>query len=230
MGIFGLLNYEDYLLRTIANSNYAKKSLTVLLIYLVTALARFHLSLVLCYIFSVDSVINLIIPVIINVILSLLSGTIYNYVSTHKNFYERTAQYLITNYSLENFKRWKRYFMLVIFVYILVALFLVTIDNNFILIVTLQTLANFVICDIIDNFTHFEALFFKHWNKPKVNKLIRDFSIVDDYKIDPDFSDPIKPQISRPINVLDIQDNDVYPIRPISPPVSPKPRTPPSLD
>lgn len=151
MGLFGLLNYEDYILRTMVKSNYARNTLTIFLIYIITAMIRFHLAIVICYIFTWDNYLDLIFPIAVTVCLSSTSNIMFKYVETHKPLCERGVDYLMENYSQVNLIRWKRFLLLIMSVYVLTALSFINIDNYFILITTLQTVCSFIISDILDN-------------------------------------------------------------------------------
>ena len=118
-----------------------------------TGIIRFHLSLVLCFFVNDSYFMDLIFPIIVNVVLSLGSGNLYQYISTHKQQYEILAEYFITNYTKENFIIWKRIALLIVFSYIMLAVAFVTIDNYMILLSTIQSLISFIICDLIEHRT-----------------------------------------------------------------------------
>lgn len=208
MLLFGLINYEDYIFKTIVTSNYARNALTILLMYLITGVIRFHLSVTLCWLFTMHNILDLTVPILINVILSLLSDALYQYVGTHKPSYEKFVDYLIANYSRDNMIKWKRYFLTGVFIYILIVLVLVNIDNTLLLVSTLQTAISFVICDILENREKAYVAIDYFFSRPKSRKLLKDFSIINDY------------QESLPGKEL------VSP-RSISPPIPTKPPTPP---
>lgn len=163
MGLFGLFDYEDYILNTLVQSNYARNSLIVLLMYTVTGLARFHLSIIICLIVNTGNtqsgtitgllgrLFDLVFPVIVTVLLALISDTLFRYVETHRPRYEMIVDYFMANYSRQNFFRWKRMFLLGICGYILVAIALVTIDNYFIFLSIMQTIAGFGACDMLEH-------------------------------------------------------------------------------
>lgn len=151
MGLFGLINYENYLLNSLVTSSYAKNGLMILITYVITGVVRFHLSTFLCMIFASGTWFDLVMPVLITVLLSLASDNMYRYVKTHKKSYERLVDYIITNYSMSNFIRWKRTVSIVIGIYVTLALYLVEINNYYILLTVVQTTVSFVICDLLEN-------------------------------------------------------------------------------
>jgi hypothetical protein len=197
MVLFGLLNYEDYIFRTIATSNYARNALTVLFMYLITGVIRFHLSALFCWVFTMDNILDLFIPIVINVVLALLSDTLYQYVGTHRSAYERLVDYLITYYSRDNMIKWRRYFLVGVFTYILIVLALIDINNTFMLVSTIQTAISFIICDLFENR---EKVYHKIDNflyRPKASKLLSDFAIIHNYPPGIDNDQPNSPLSDR---------------------------------
>lgn len=150
MGLFGLWNYEDYLIKLLVTSKFARNGLIVLLTYLMAALVRFHLSIILCVLFTFNNWFDLITPIIISVLVAMTSDVLYGYAETHHGRYEAWVNYFIKNYSFENFIRWKRMLLTGILVYILIGLYLVQIDNYYILLSIIQTTISFMICDFLE--------------------------------------------------------------------------------
>jgi len=158
MVFFGLINYENYLLETIIKSKYAKNVLLIMYLYLISAIIKFHIALVLCFYFEIRLynnimilLYNLISPILINILLSFLSTTIYGYVSTHKKYFEDHIDLIIMNYSKQNLILWKRKIMLCICIYIIFSTIIITIDNYLIFVSTIQTAISFIICDFLEN-------------------------------------------------------------------------------
>ena len=127
-------------------------------LYLVSAIIKFHIALVLCFYFEIRLynnlmilLFNLISPILINILLSFLSTTIYGYVSTHKKYFEDHIDLIIMNYSKQNLILWKRKVMLCICIYIIFSTLIITIDNYLIFVSTLQTAISFIICDFLEN-------------------------------------------------------------------------------
>ena len=187
MGLFGLLNYENYLLSLIVNSQFARNGLVILLLYLVTALVRFHLSIVLCIVLTLNNPFDVVSPVIISVLLSMASDTLFKYVETHRPFYETIVEYVITNYSEENFIRWKRMVLISICVYVLFILLTVQIDNYYLFVSIVQTIASFLICDFLEQkMPHAMYNYLMNWwNRPRTKqtgRMSRKRSIISDYR------------------------------------------------
>ena len=184
MGLFGLINYENHLLHGLVTSSYAKNGLMIILTYVITGLVRFHLSAILCVIFSGGNWFDNISPIIITVLLSLASDNIYRYVKTHKKSYERLVEYIITNYSMDNFILWKRYVLVVLAIYIMLALYLVEISNRFILITVIQTAISFGICDLLENNIP-QVYIWRILRKWKREPTMEEFAMVDGFYFPP---------------------------------------------
>lgn len=163
MVLFGLINYEDFLLKTIVKSNFSRNGLTVLLMYLITTIIRFHLSLLICSLFTLNTIdsgyyfnificiFNFMFPILIGVILSLSSNMIYLCVDFHRSSYEKIVDHIINNYNIINVMRWKRYMLVGFCIYVILAVTFVNINNQLIFISTLQAAISFIICDLIEN-------------------------------------------------------------------------------
>lgn len=151
MGFFGLLNYEDYILRALITSSYARSNLIIAVLYCITSIVRFHLGIIINTSLIRNNSLDLITPIITAVLLSMISDTLFKYVETHRPFYESVVDYFMQNYSKRNFVRWKRYCLFIICCYILITLLLVTITNQSIFIATVQTTIAFCICDFIEH-------------------------------------------------------------------------------
>lgn len=183
MGLFGLLNYEYYILNTIVKSSYARNGLIVLLIYLVTAVVRFHLAIIICIFFTWNNAFDLIFPVIVTVLLSMASNTLFKYVETHRPRYEELVDYFIANYSKENFIRWKRFLLVGICCYVLLAIALIQVDNYFIFLSTIQTAASFGFSDLLENkipHVWYNRLM-DWWHRPRVTQSSQKGDIIDNY-------------------------------------------------
>ena len=155
MRMFSLSTYEDYILNTVVKSSYAKNSLTLLLMCGMTTILKFHLSIVVSALLTFGNSFDLVLPIFVSVFISVISGTLFKYIETHKPTCELIVDYVINNYSKKNFLIWKRIIATVIFCYIMIPLSLVTINNSLIMISIIQTAISFTICDCMENGTFY---------------------------------------------------------------------------
>lgn len=180
--IFGLLNYEYYILNTVLKSTFARDGFVIAIIYIITTILRLHLAIVLCFIFTFNSLFDLIFPIIINVLLSMVSKTLFKYVEIHRSQFEILVNYLLKHYSRENLIRWKRVIFIGISCYILIAIAIVQIDNYSILVSTIQTIISFIICDFLEN--HVPLIWYTKlinwWNRPRIIPFIN-YYVIEDY-------------------------------------------------
>lgn len=180
---FGLLTYENILLTTLVKSNVARNGLIIAVMYLVTSIIRFHLSIFLSVIFSRGNFLDLITPIIISVFLSLYSENIYTYVATHREWYGEIVDHFMANYTLQRFMLWKRILMMIICGYVLLILTLIQIDNYFIFMSTVQTAISFIICDCLqqDLPRQWWRRLVNWFTKPKVIHQTSEYIVYDNY-------------------------------------------------
>ena len=184
MGLFGLLNYEDFILNTLVKSNYARNTLIILLMYVVTGLVRFHLSIILSTLIVWNNFFDMIFPIVVTVLLSMASDTLFKYVETHRPWHESVVDYFMKNYTRKNFVRWKRIFLGCICSYILLVVMFVEINNYYIFVVTTQTIISFGICDLLEqNMPHILYNRLMDWlSRPKIIKSRHENPIIDNYQ------------------------------------------------
>ena len=187
MGLFGLLNYEDYILKTVVTSNYAQQALTVSLMYTITTILRFHITLLLCWLCNWGFYSGLVLPIIISVGMSFMSTTVYEYVAGYRTTCEAIVRYFMTHYSERQLIVWKRWFLSFMVLYCALALCLITVDNTYLATALLQAVRSFVLCDAIEQG---QARLFvykvRYWitdvvEKPSVCIHEDNFSVIDDY-------------------------------------------------
>lgn len=186
MGLFSLWNYEDYLLHLFINSSFTRKGLVLLCTYLVTTVVRFHLSMALCILFyQANPTADFVIPIVISVLTSMTSDALFQYSSTHKPRYEAFVNYIITNYSAENFIRWKRIFLTSVLLYIFGILILFRIDNYNVSLGLIQTTISCIICDFLEQRlpqTYYNQLL-NWWHRPNVTKFQTELMLIDNYRV-----------------------------------------------
>lgn len=150
MGLFGLVNYEDLILKAIINSGFARNGLIIVVTYIITSIVKLHISALISTIFNGTMILDLVLPIIVGIALSIAADSIFRYVQTHQATYEVWVDYFIANYSRANFVRWKRMCLLIICGYIFLLLAFITIDNYFIFVSTVQTAIISIISDSLE--------------------------------------------------------------------------------
>lgn len=221
MGLFGLIDYEDYLLKTLIKSSFTKKNVVILLMYLTTHILKFHLSALLFYFFVWNNMFDYVFPVIVNIFLTLSSALMFQYISTHKEFFEYIVVYFIDNYSFTNYIKWKRYLLFTIWLYIIIIINLTVINNFIILVSTLQTAISFIICEIIEQKIplYYYRQIYDWWTQPTVITSSTPF-LIDDYVIFNEKNETIKTlKIEKVASSPPKKQKNINPIlKPLTPP------------
>ena len=133
----------------------------------------------LCFIFSYNIYVDFFLHAFISIVIVLKSHWIYDIVEgKHKVFYSFT-RYAINNYTIENYRRWKRNIVLCISLYFIILLLIFEINNNLLIMYIIQYLLTYFIIDVIEH-NKIDILLKKLKDKPK-NKLYKEIDILDDY-------------------------------------------------
>lgn len=181
MGLFNLINYENYILKSLVNSSYAKNGLTVGFIYTASMIIKFHMAVLFCYILGVNIYIDFVTGIVINVLLALLTNKIYEYVATHRDHFEDLVEHIIHNYTPRNHIIWKRYVMASCCFYFLFVLCIVEINNFMLFIATFQYIISFIICELLEH--NIIQNHIKQWMEtPVIKKINKQINIIDDYQ------------------------------------------------
>lgn len=151
-------------------------------------------------------------PIIMGVMLSLQSNSLYAYVNSNEDRHRRIVEYFVTNYSRENFVRWRRYFLVVVFTYICIGLAIVVVDNVFLLTATLQTAATFIICDILENNIPYRIMtkIYNWWTGPRWVTLSENTVILANY--DPSLVPKPPANVVTPSNITNINNVPETPV------------------
>lgn len=199
MRIFSLSTYEDYILNTVVKSSYAKNSLTLVLLCLLTSVLKFHLSVALSVIITTGGSIDLISPIFVSLFVSMISETLFGYVKTHEKKCEALSNYLIENYSKKNFLFWKRCVLSGVFCYVMLILCLITIDNYFVVVGVIQTAISFAIWDCLENGT-FTRMYYRiiNYKKRKPLKKVPNEKILSKSLTPPKVVDEVEEQPGTP--------------------------------
>ncbi len=145
------INYSDQILRSIVKTTYAKKSISSLLLMLLTVVARLHIDAICGIIFNFHNIyIDFWLQIFISVILVIKSGWIYQIVERFDREVYSLTRYLINNYSEDNYRRWKRNVTFVICSYLFIYFSVAEITSSMLRIYILQYVICYVIIEIIE--------------------------------------------------------------------------------
>lgn len=169
MGLYGLLNYEKYLLNSLKNSSFSKKLLARIIMFLVMFILKTHISVIIYVFFNSTFFYDNILPIFTNMILSLLEDSIYDAIAVYKKYFYKLSKHILLNYGRKNMF-WKRILITVLSAYMLIILSLVKIDNKILMLITIQNFISFFLLDFLLNFSKIKEYTEELIIKPKVTK------------------------------------------------------------
>jgi len=195
---FSNVNYDQYLLGKIVTSTYAKKKISIFLIMITSSLLKFILYSIFCYFISFNIYFDFIVHIIISVLLSLKSHIIYGFLKRFEHEFYLCTRYLINNYTLENFRKWKRNIVVTIcFIFVIYLLFN-EVTSTLLIVYVSQYGISFIIVDQIEQRT-FRKIIYNIRNKPTCT-FYDDINVIDlyyDIKIN---NQPSEPSVSPLVN------------------------------
>jgi hypothetical protein len=142
--------YGEYIFQQLIATDFIKRKLSIILISLVANLIQLHIVAIVSILTSINPYIDFWLQIIFSIILSLNINYIYSRVKRYKQHFYHVTTYLIRNYSIENYWRWKRIIVLSICAYGCVLLMLVKITNTLICIYIIQYAICFLIREQIE--------------------------------------------------------------------------------
>ncbi|KKL76099.1 hypothetical protein LCGC14_2048260 [marine sediment metagenome] len=166
-------NYGEYILQQLITTDFIQLKLAHILISLVVNFINMHIVTLLCMIISVNVYIDFFLQIGISVTMALKIGHIYNFVERYEAEFYTFTQYLINNYSIDNYRYWKRLFVMTACVYACLVLLLVQLTNQLVFFYIIQ----YVICFLI--IEQFEQQRIQKWireyqRRPIAKRLIND--------------------------------------------------------
>ena len=153
-----LFGFSNILIKTFVESRYTKEQVTNIILIILTNILRLHIDSILCFFIGSD---NYILCITNSIILYFLSGSLFNFVLNIKQKIYSIVRFTINNYDIENYKKWKRYFTIVICMYIYLLTFIVNITSAFIRITLIEYIICFFIIDLIEN-KYYKKIFIKN--------------------------------------------------------------------
>ena len=206
---YNTINYSDQIIKSLIVTTYVKKKFNILFMMLLTIILRTLLCSFLCIIFSYNLYVDFFLHSFLSIFIILQSHWIYEIINTKKTFFYKITRYAINNYTIENYRRWKRNFLLSISLFGILALLLIEINSYILIYYIVQNLFIFAVVDIIEH-NKLNKLFQEIKNKPK-NKKYSELTILEDYYIldKDDIQDRTSPENKLSENQLkNLQKND----------------------
>ncbi len=188
------MNYSDQIIRSVVLTTYMKKKFNILFMMFVTIIIRIFLTYLLCFFFSYNLYIDFFLHSLLTVVIVLYSHIIYDIVKTKEKVLYQITRYAINNYTIENYRRWKRNTTLSVSGILIIILLFSEINNYLLIYYIVQNLFTYGIIDIIEH-KKINKFLKTLKDKPKHTKF-SELTILEDYY---DKEDMPKPPQS-PIN------------------------------
>ena len=167
-------NYGEHIFQQLITAEFVQLKLSHILIALTANFINLNILSLLCLIVSINIYVDFFIQIVISIVMALKIGVIYNFVERYEREYFALTQYLINNYSIENYRYWKRCVIITACIYACILLTIVQINNKVLFIYIVQ----YAICFLVEE--QFEQQRIQNWLKnycsqPKT-KLYHDLS------------------------------------------------------
>ena len=179
-------DYGDHVVKSVMATTYAKKRLSSFLVNILTLILRIHITFLCCMFISINEYADFFLHGSISIFWVLKSHWIRIAIETQDAHIFSVTEYIITNYTPQKYRNWKRALTLVTSLYLIFILFLFKIDNQLLIICILQYLFCFFVIDQIEE-KKYEILLERFRNREK-RILYEKVNVVDDY-LESDFGE-----------------------------------------
>ncbi len=183
-------NYGEYIFQQLLTTEFVQHKLVCILVALTANFVQLHIVAILCFITSFNPYADFFIQIVISIIIALCNNYIYNFTERYTREFTSITTYLINNYSIDNYYRWKRLIMLSACAYSCLLLLLVHLTNWILFVYIIQYACCFLIVE------QFEQERIQQWIK---NYRDRPTSV---YHIDPETDFLIESYMSPKKNML----------------------------
>ena len=173
------MNYSDQIVRSIVLTTYMKKKFNILFMMFLTIIIRSFLASILCILFSYNLYIDFFLHSFITVLIVLYSHIIYDLIKTKESYFYQFTRYTINNYTIENYRRWKRNTTLTISGLLIIYLLMFEVNSYLLIYYIIQNVFTYGVIDIIEHkkLTKFLKTI---KDKPK-HKKFQELTILEDY-------------------------------------------------
>ncbi len=139
------LNYGEYVFQQLITTKFIQLKLAHILISLAVNFINVHIITLLCMIVSVNVYLDFFLHIGISVVMAFKINHIYNFVEHYESEFYTLTRYLINNYSIDNYRYWKRLVVITACVYACILLLLVQLSNRLVFLYIIQ----YAICFLI---------------------------------------------------------------------------------
>lgn len=178
---YNTINYSDQIIKSLVVTTYVKKKFNILFMMLLTIILRNILCCLLCVIFTYNLYVDFFLHSVISIVLILQSHIIYEVIKSKKTFFYKITKYAINNYTIDNYRRWKRNILLTLSAIGIVMLLFIELNSYLLIYYIFQNLFIYGIVDVIEH-DKIGKLLKEMKDKPR-NKQFAKLQILEDYYI-----------------------------------------------
>lgn len=178
---YNTVNYSDQIIKSLVVTTYVKKKFNILFMMLITIILRNILCSILCLVFTYNIYVDFFLHSIISIVLILQSHVIYEVIKSKKSYFYKITRYAINNYTIENYRRWKRNILLTLSAIGILMLMFIEINSYLLIYYIIQNLFIYGIVDVIEH-DKISKLLKEMKDQPR-NKKYEKLTILEDYYI-----------------------------------------------
>lgn len=139
--------YGEYIFQQLLLTDFVQQKLAIILMSIIVNIIQMHIVSVLCMIITFGPIIDFVLHTIISIVATLNIDKIYSIAERFEPEFISLTQYLINNYSFENYRYWKRIIVLCVCAYICVILWRVQVTSFMLFVYIIQYGICFTIVD-----------------------------------------------------------------------------------
>ena len=196
------LNYSDQIIRSIMVTTFVKKKFNLLFMMLLTIIIRTILGCMVCYCIQFNMTIDFFLHSFFYIIIIFYLNFIFDILNTRKKYFYKITKSIVNNYSIENYKKWKRNIFLSLSLCAIIMLLFVEINSYYLIYYICQNIVIYCAVDVIENNKLQEIMKQLQKKKPKQTQFTK-LKIVDNYY---DISESLITENKTPIERKDSND------------------------
>ena len=178
------LNYGDALLENIIFTDWARQKLNVMMLSLWAMILRFHFISMACWLCSVNIYVDFFLHTAISIVVTFYRNWFYWAVEYFDARSTALVGFLIENYTIQNYRLWKRSVLLGICIYGIIVCCVVEITSGMMIVYILEYAIAFIVVDVVENKT-VDKIIREYKNRPR-HTIHASFNIDENYGKTPD--------------------------------------------
>ena len=140
---------KDHLYEKVIRSRYLKTQVNFLFIMGLTMILQLHINIILCFLLLIDPYVDFFIQIVITIAIGYYTEYFLNFILLFEKHIYGITRYFIHNYSFENYRVWKRNFIIGLSTYFIIILLFYQLEKFKIILQVIQTIISFLILDQI---------------------------------------------------------------------------------